>query len=118
MIYPKEYLEHLLNEKADLNAWKIYPFKSKISKSLGEKTPLQMISYNQQTFFDLTSDALKERMLASRQEIVSNCFKSEWIDDFFVNRRKIDQCIHNSNVKHMGKFNEVKHLYFYNSMYK
>ena len=117
MIYPKEYLEQKVKEKADQKAWKLFPFKANINKDLGEMTPLQLISYNQETFFDFNSEFLKEKMYASRKEIISNCFKSEWVDDFFVNKRKIDQCIHNSSVRYLGKYQEFKNIYLFNSIF-
>ena len=118
MIFPKEYLEEMVKERALSVSWKNFPFAPWVKREKGEKTALDLITYNLQTFFDLNSEELKKKMYNSRVELLNNCYKSEWVDDFFVNKKKIDQCIHNTEVKHIGKYRETKNLYVYNSKLK
>jgi hypothetical protein len=115
MIYPKEYLEEVVREESEQKAHKQYPYKTWVKSDMGEKSAIQLIFYNLETFFDLSSEELKKKMYESRVEILNNCFKSEWVDDFFVNSSKINQCIHNTETKHFGKYRETKYLYHFNS---
>lgn len=116
MLFPKEYLESEVKQKAKNEAKMSFPYKTFTQGNDGSTpTMFELLNLNLATFFDFKSDEMKLLMHKSRSEISENCFNADTLNEFYVNEKQIDNCIHNSYAKHLGKYEKAKWQYFYNS---
>jgi hypothetical protein len=114
MIFPKQYLLDSLDRRYKKNLHSIHPYETYFTDA--DKSPAEILIINYFTFFDKKSDEMKNLMLQARIEITEKCFTDD-VMDVYPNSMKIDQCIKNIEVKHLGKYYDKRNIFFGNSNY-
>jgi hypothetical protein len=112
MIFPKQFLAEVLENKYKKNIYQSHPWESHFKGV--DKSPAELIVSNYFTFFDQKSTEMKNLMYQARKEIVKKCFNKE-VMDVYPNTDKINQCVHNTEVQFLGKHYDLRNVFFGNS---
>jgi hypothetical protein len=113
MLFPKQFIAESFENKLKREFFKVHPYKTVFEN--GEKSNYELFLMNYFTFFDLESDNMKEKKAQLNKEIAQNCFNDDVMDTYPV-VEKIHQCIHNTEVKVLGKYYDKRDVFFGNGI--
>jgi hypothetical protein len=114
MLFNKQFIAESFENKLKKHFYEVHPYKTVFKE--GEKSNYELFIMNYFTFFDIESENMKEKRAQVNQEIASNCFNDDVIDTY-PNVLKIEQCIRNTEIKHLGKYYDKRDVFFGNGIF-
>ena len=111
MLFSKQFIAEKFDLMLNKKFYEIHPYKTYFKE--GEKSNFELFLLNYYTFFDLESENMKNKKYESNKKISDNCFKDEFMD-VFPYIEKIDQCITNTELSYLGKYNQKREEFFGN----
>ena len=114
MLFPKQFIAENFELKLKKKFREVHPYKTFFKEE--EKSNFELFLLNYYTFFDLESENMKEKKYQNNKKISETCFREDYID-VFPNVEKIEQCIRNTELSYLGKYNEKREEFFGNGKY-
>lgn len=115
MSFTKEFLRQSVENQARENVYKLNPYETIADEKLGEYTPFEYLVYNELTFFDEVSEKMKGIRYKSLQESLETCFKPEYLNRFYPNVEKVQQCQSKVQANYLKPYETKRRSYFLNS---
>jgi hypothetical protein len=114
MLFNKQFIAESFENKLKKHFYEVHPYKTVFKE--GEKSNYELFIMNYFTFFDMESQNMKAKRAQVNQEIAANCFNDD-VMDTYPNVLKIEQCIRNIEIKHLGKYYDKRDVFFGNGIY-
>jgi hypothetical protein len=111
MLFNKQFIAESFENKLKKQFHEVHPYKTIFKE--GEKSNYELFLLNYFTFFDMESENMKGKRYQVNKGIADNCFKEDVMDTYPV-VEKIQQCIHNTEIKVLGKYNDKRDVFFGN----